>query len=217
MMLRISFMLSVFILGLAGTGFSQIEEKTNMTKNTTTSQNPTVLIKTSMGDIKVELYSDKAPKTVENFLEYVRDGHYEDTIFHRIIDGFMIQGGGFTVDFKQKPTDPAVQIESDNGLKNTRGTLAMARTSDPNSATSQFFINLVNNSFLDFKSKTPTGYGYTVFGKVVSGMDVVDKIAKVKTGSYQGHKDVPLEPVIILSVSEVTAENANQNATDTTK
>ncbi len=180
--------------------FTHVNGEINMSKEV---QNPRVLVKTNQGNITLELYPDKAPVTVENFLSYVRSKHYNDTVFHRVIDGFMVQGGGFTVDFKQKSTQAPIQIESDNGLKNLRGTVAMARTSDPNSATAQFFINTVDNSFLDFKSKTPSGWGYAVFGKVVEGMDVVDKMSKAKTGSYQGHRDVPLDAIIITSVEEV--------------
>jgi peptidyl-prolyl cis-trans isomerase B (cyclophilin B) len=174
-------------------------------------QKPKILIKTNQGNITLELYPDKAPQTVENFLNYVQNSHYKDTIFHRVINGFMIQGGGFTVDFTQKNTQAPIPIESDNGLKNLKGTVAMARTSDPNSATSQFFINTVDNPFLDYKSKTPTGWGYTVFGKVIDGIDVVDKISKVKTGTYQGHRDVPLDPVVILSVEEVKPSATVEN------
>lgn len=165
------------------------------------SKNPVVLVKTSMGDIKIELYPEKAPVSVENFLQYVNSGHYKGTIFHRVIPGFMVQGGGFAKDMKQKPTKAPIKIESDNGLKNERGTVAMARTSDPNSATSQFFINDQNNDFLNFKDKTTRGYGYTVFGKVIDGMPVVDKIIKVKTSSQGMHENVPVEPVEILDVT----------------
>lgn len=165
--------------------------------------NPKVQLKTSLGNITIELYKDQAPISVENFLAYVQDKQYDNTIFHRIIDGFMIQGGGFTPDFKQKSTLAPITNEADNGLKNTRGTVAMARTSAPNSATAQFFINLVDNSFLDFKSATPVGWGYAVFGKVVEGMDVVDKIGQVKTGNYGQHRDVPLDPVVILEARKV--------------
>ena len=143
-----------------------------------------VLIDTSMGQIEAELYADKASITVTNFLEYVNSKFYDGLIFHRIIPGFMIQGGGMTSDMKEKETRNPIKIESDNGLKNMRGTLAMARTNDPNSATSQFFINLVDNNFLNFRSPDVTGYGYAVFGKVTDGMDVVDKIATVPTGSF---------------------------------
>jgi len=161
------------------------------------STHPRVALDTSKGRIVLELYPDKAPKTVANFLQYVKAGHYDGVIFHRVIDGFMIQGGGFTPDMSQKPTKPPIQNEADNGLRNDRGTIAMARTMDPNSASAQFFINTVNNDSLNHRSKTPQGWGYTVFGKVVEGMDVVDQIAKVQTGTKNGNQNVPLEPVLI--------------------
>lgn len=154
-----------------------------------------VTMVTSKGTIKIELDKEKAPVTVENFVSYVNSGHYNKTIFHRVIDKFMIQGGGFDEKMTQKPTKSPIKTEASNGLKNVRGSIAMARTSDVNSATSQFFINLVDNSFLDF----PNNGGYTVFGKVVDGMSVVDDIAKVKTGSFSMHGDVPLKPIIIES------------------
>ncbi|OJW46310.1 MAG: cyclophilin [Thiobacillus sp. 65-1059] len=156
-----------------------------------------VKLHTNHGTITLELDAEKAPKTVENFLQYVRDGFFDGTIFHRVIDGFMIQGGGFEPGMTQKPTRAAIENEASNGLKNETYTIAMARTPDPNSATAQFFINVANNSFLNFTAPTPQGYGYAVFGKVVEGMDVVDKIRKVKTGSRAGHQDVPLEDVVI--------------------
>ena len=156
-----------------------------------------VKLHTNHGIITLELDAEKAPKTVENFLQYVRDGFFDGTIFHRVIDGFMIQGGGFEPGMTQKPTRAAIENEASNGLKNETYTIAMARTPDPNSATAQFFINVANNSFLNFTAPTPQGYGYAVFGKVVEGMDVVDKIRKVKTGSRAGHQDVPLEDVVI--------------------
>jgi peptidyl-prolyl cis-trans isomerase A (cyclophilin A) len=162
---------------------------------------PQVDLKTSAGDIRIELYPAKAPKTVENFLRYVRDGHYNGTIFHRVIPGFMVQGGGMTANMSQKPTRAPVPIESKNGLKNQTGTLAMARTSDPNSATAQFFINVNNNDFLDYPGQD--GHGYTVFGKVVSGMDVVNKIVAVPTGNQGMHQNVPRTPVVIESASVV--------------
>jgi len=162
---------------------------------------PQVDFRTSSGTVRVELYPEKAPKTVENFLKYVRDGHFDGTIFHRVIPGFMIQGGGFTPDMKQKPTRPSVPIESKNGLKNEVGTLAMARTSDPNSATAQFFININNNAFLNYPGQD--GNGYTVFGKVVDGMDVVNKIAAVPTANKGGHQNVPNQPVVIESAKVV--------------
>ena len=162
---------------------------------------PLVDLHTSLGTIRIELYPAKAPKTVENFLKYVRDGHYNGTIFHRVIPNFMIQGGGFTPDMAQKPTRPPVPIESKNGLKNDVGTIAMARTADPNSATAQFFINVNNNSFLNYPGQD--GNGYTVFGKVVDGMDVVNKIVAVPTGNRGGHQNVPLQPVLIESAKVV--------------
>jgi len=166
-------------------------------------KNPVVLIKTNMGDIYVELYPDKAPKTVENFLKYVKDGFYDGLIFHRVIPNFVIQGGGFYPDMKPKKTTyPPVKNESNNGLSNLRGTIAMARTMDPDSATSQFYINLRDNTFLDY-GKTPQIWGYTVFGKVIKGMDVVDKISQVKTHTVGYFRDVPVKPVVIEKVELV--------------
>jgi cyclophilin family peptidyl-prolyl cis-trans isomerase len=162
-----------------------------------------VSIETNKGTIVAELDAEKAPVSVENFVSYAKKGHYNGTIYHRVIDGFMIQGGGFTQEMEMKKTDPQIKNEADNGLKNTRGTLAMARTSVVDSATSQFFINLVDNGFLDHRDKSSQGYGYAVFGKVVEGMDVVDAIGKVKTGNARGFADVPLEPVVIEKVSVV--------------
>ena len=156
-----------------------------------------VIIRTTFGEIKLELDAEQAPQTVANFLSYARDGFYDGTIFHRVIDNFMVQGGGFTADMKQKPTRDQIENEADNGLANEEGTLAMARTSDPHSASAQFFINVKNNSFLNHTGKNMQGWGYCVFGKVVSGMDVVKQIKAVKTGSAGGHQDVPVEPVII--------------------
>ena len=160
--------------------------------------NPTVLLETTSGDILIELYADKAPATVENFLKYVNEGFYANTIFHRVIKGFMIQGGGMNMKMEEKATHAPIKNEADNGLANERGTIAMARTRDPHSATAQFFINLVDNDFLDFKAPTPQHFGYCVFGEVVEGMDVVDQIAAVKTGSHQMHRDVPTENIVIL-------------------
>ncbi|MBW2524658.1 MAG: peptidyl-prolyl cis-trans isomerase [Deltaproteobacteria bacterium] len=159
-----------------------------------------VAIETSKGTFTIELDADRAPKTVENFLAYVDAGHYQGTIFHRVIDGFMVQGGGYDQAYDKKPTRPPVDNEADNGLKNLRGTVAMARTSDPHSATAQFFVNLVDNGFLDHTGKTDKGWGYTVFGSVVDGLDVVDQLRSVPTGA-QGpfRKDAPLEPLAIIA------------------
>lgn len=159
-----------------------------------------VVIKTNKGDITIKLDADKAPVSVDNFVRYAKDGHYNGTLFHRVIPGFMIQGGGFDTDFDQKSTNTPIKNEAGNGLKNKRGTLAMARTPDPDSATSQFFINLSDNDFLNFRNETPQGYGYAVFGEVTDGMDVVDTIAKVNTGSRMGHQDVPVDNVVIEEV-----------------
>jgi len=162
-----------------------------------------VLMKTSLGDIKIELFDDKAPVTVKNFLAYVNDRFYDGTIFHRVIPNFMIQGGGYDKDLQQKPTKPPIKNEANNGLKNQVGTIAMARTSVVDSATSQFFINVKDNAFLDHRDETPAGFGYAVFGKVVEGMDVVMKIAQVPTQRVGMHEAVPKEPVIIQSVRVV--------------
>lgn len=161
--------------------------------------NPKVKFQTSLGDFVVELQSEKAPKTVENFLRYVNDKHYDGTIFHRVIDGFMVQGGGFTAAMVQKPTRPPIPLEASNGLKNEIGTIAMARTGNPNSATSQFFINVANNTSLN--APQPDGYGYAVFGKVTSGMDVIDKIRQSPTGNQGGFQNVPSTPISINAVN----------------
>jgi cyclophilin family peptidyl-prolyl cis-trans isomerase len=166
-------------------------------------ENPKVALETDKGKIVIELYPDKAPKTVKNFLDYVDAGQYTNTIFHRVIPGFMIQGGGMTVSMKEKPTRPPIKNEADNGLKNERGTLAMARTQVPDSATAQFFINTVDNDFLNFKDKSVQGWGYTVFAKVTEGMDVVDAISKVKTGNRGGHQDVPVDTVVIIKAERL--------------
>lgn len=171
--------------------------------NDKTSNNPVVVIETTMGNITVELDAENAPKSAANFLAYVDDGYFTDTIFHRVIPNFMVQGGGITADMKDKTSKQApIENEANNGIKNERGTLAMARTNDPHSATSQFFINHKDNDFLNFKSESMQGWGYAVFGKVTDGMDVVDKIAAVKTGSKGGHQDVPLETVTITGVNK---------------
>jgi peptidyl-prolyl cis-trans isomerase A (cyclophilin A) len=166
--------------------------------------NPQVLIKTSKGEIVVELYPAKAPITVENFLKYVDDKHYDNTIFHRVIGNFMIQGGGFSADMKQKPTRAGIKLESQNGLKNDTGWVAMARTSVPDSASSQFFINVVDNAMLNHPQ--PDGHGYAVFGKVIKGMDTVEAIKSVRTTRTGMHSDVPAEAVVIQSMSRVAAK-----------
>ncbi|QSV44481.1 peptidylprolyl isomerase [Geobacter benzoatilyticus] len=163
--------------------------------------NPRVVIETSQGSITIELFKDKAPITVRNFLSYVNDGFYDGLIFHRVIKNFMIQGGGLDENMQTRKNKFAIKNEATNGLKNNRGTLAMARTAVVDSATSQFFINLVDNAFLDHKGKTPDMFGYAVFGQVVEGMEVVDAIAQVKTGNKAGHSDVPVEPVFITRAS----------------
>lgn len=162
-----------------------------------------VKLSTNHGEILIELDVANAPLSVANFLSYVRAGHYDGTIFHRVIKGFMVQGGGFDAAMSQKPTQAAIQNEANNGVKNAKYTLAMARTNAPHSATAQFFINTVDNGFLDFKSESPSGWGYAVFGKVVQGQDVVDKIEKVRTGRAGGHTDVPVEAVVIEKAAEV--------------
>lgn len=164
-------------------------------------RNPVVLMETSLGSVKVELYPDKAPVTVKNFLGYVKQGFYDGTVFHRVIAGFMVQGGGFSADLKEKPTGKPIKNEAANGLRNDRGTIAMARIMDPDSATAQFFINLVNNDGLN--RPRPDGHGYAVFGRVIEGMETVDRIAAVRTGVRRGMGDVPLEPVVIKSVKAV--------------
>lgn len=160
-----------------------------------------VLMKTTFGDITLELDGEKAPKTVENFLSYAKSGFYDGTIFHRVIDNFMIQGGGFDADMGQKPTEAPIENEADNGLTNDLGTIAMARTMDPHSATAQFFINVKDNDFLNHSGKNMQGWGYAVFGRVVEGDNVLDKIRSVQTGSSAGHQDVPVDPVVIESVT----------------
>lgn len=191
------------MMSLFSVCFAATPQEADMS-NTAKAANPTVLFKTSLGDIKVELYPEKAPITVKNFLQYVNEGHYNHTIFHRVIDGFMIQGGGFTANMQQKPVHAAIVNEADNGLKNTKGTLAMARTGEVNSATAQFFINVSDNSFLDFRAKNPRDYGYCVFGKVTEGMNVVDKIKAVKTGTKGPFENVPNETVEIIEAKQLS-------------
>lgn len=164
--------------------------------------NPVVVIETSMGTITIELFKDQAPVSTGNFLQYVRDGFYPGTVWHRVVPGYVIQGGGFTADLTEKPTRPPIQNEATNGLANRRGTVAMARTRALRSATSQFYINLANNAQLDHRGFSPEVFGYAVFGRVLDGMDVVDRIGAVKTGMKDGMDDVPLEPVLIKSVTE---------------
>ena len=172
--------------------------------NVALAANPQVLMKTNQGVVLIELFVDKAPKSVDNFLRYVRDSFYDGTVFHRVMDGFMIQGGGFEQNMQQKPTRAPIQNEARNGLRNEPGTLAMARTSDPNSATAQFFINLVDNAALNYPGGD--GHGYAVFGKVVEGWDVVQRIAKVQTGNAGPHQNVPRQPVIIYSIRVAAAD-----------
>ena len=167
---------------------------------------PMITMTTSLGEIKIEMYPDEAPVTVANFLEYVESGFFDGTIFHRVIPGFVVQGGGFTPDMKQKSTRAPIINEADNGLKNDKGTLSMARTQDPESATSQFFINLTDNEFLNFKSKSAQGWGYAVFARVVEGMDVVEKMAEVQTGQSGMHSDVPVTPIVVEKAEVMAAE-----------
>ena len=172
-------------------------------------QNPKVEIKTSAGLIVAELYQDRSPKTVANFLQYAKSGFYDGTIFHRVIDNFMIQGGGFDKSMREKPPRPPIENEATNKLRNDMGTLAMARTQQPHSASAQFFINLKDNDFLNFREPTTQGFGYAVFGKVTQGMDVVQKIAKVKTGRSGPHADVPVEPILIESIAHDSHEDSS--------
>ena len=164
--------------------------------------NPVVVIETSAGSITVELYKDRAPVSVENFLQYMRDHHYDGTIFHRVVPGYVIQGGGYTPQFVERPTRPPIQNEATNGLANRRGTVAMARLQSARSATAQFYINLANNPALDHRGYSPGDFGYAVFGRVLEGMEVVDTIGRGKTGTREGMDEVPLEPVVIKSVTE---------------
>jgi peptidyl-prolyl cis-trans isomerase A (cyclophilin A) len=201
--LRMLTSIGVTMLLLAGTSRANEETENKQTPNEG-EVNPVVIIKTNMGDMTVELFEKEAPVSVENFLQYVDDGHYSGTIFHRVIPGFMIQGGGFDADMKQKSTRAPIKNEADNRVPNKRGTLAMARTSVVDSATSQFFINVKDNAFLNHTSPDPRGYGYAVFGRVTEGMDIADKIVAVPRGSKGGHEDVPKEPVEILEIVRVT-------------
>jgi len=197
-MKRLITLLSVMLLLACGPQ-SGAEETTAAA----TSDNPRVLMQTTLGDMVIELYPAKAPKTVANFLKYVDDGFYNGTIFHRVINGFMIQGGGFTPDMVKKETRAPIMNEADNGLRNTIGTIAMARTMEPHSATAQFFINVANNAPLDFREKTPRAWGYAVFGRVIKGMDVVQEIKSAATTTKGMYRDVPVENIIIKKVSRV--------------
>ena len=195
---RRTVLLLVLLLGLSAAAWADTD-------------NPRVRLVTNKGDIVLQLDRAKAPRTVENFLRYVQDGFYNGTLFHRVIDGFMIQGGGFSADFVQKPTRAPIINEADNGLRNTVGTIAMARTSDPHSATAQFFINVSNNEFLDFREKTPRAWGYAVFGRVVTGMEVVKAIKEARTGAGgMFPKDVPQEPIIVQQAVIVSDGQSKQ-------
>ncbi len=200
----------LFILGCTSTNNTiPTDNQPNSLSNVNTQENtmsnmPVVQLETSMGNITIELNEEKAPKTVENFLNYVKSGHYEGTIFHRVIDGFMIQGGGMDAEMNEKKTNAPIENEADNDLKNDKGTIAMARTQDPHSATSQFFINVKDNDFLNHSGKNAQGWGYTVFGKVTSGMDVIEKMRGVPTGRFGMHADVPKEPITIQSAKIVS-------------
>ena len=192
----------VLIAILSLVSFSTIKGAQPM--NDESANNPRVLLETTMGNITIELDMQNAPDTGANFLAYVDDGYFVDTIFHRVIPNFMVQGGGITADMRDKPSKRApIKNEANNGLKNERGTLAMARTGDPHSATSQFFINHNDNTFLNFSSESPQGWGYAVFGRVIDGMDVVDEIARVQTGNSGGHQDVPVETITITGASRL--------------
>jgi cyclophilin family peptidyl-prolyl cis-trans isomerase len=204
--LRVVFVAVVLcVLGLGGWAvahLSRMPDETHRTEKPVSEiqANRVVVLETSMGTIRAELWPDKAPKTVQNWLQYVDEGHYDGTIFHRVMDGFMIQGGGFTADMREKPTRESIPNEARADVPNTQGTLAMARTPDPHSASAQFFINLVDNDFLDHRDRTRDGFGYCVFGKVIEGFDVVQEIGKARTASRGGHDDVPVEPIVIQSI-----------------
>lgn len=205
-MKRILTFFFILALGLAACG-GNADSTTKAAEQTTSggsmSDNPKVLIETSKGNITLELDAENAPQTVANFVGYVNDGFYDGTVFHRVIPNFMVQGGGMNPDMSEKSTKSPIQNEANNGLKNDRGTVAMARTNAPHSASSQFFINVADNGFLNFKAETLQGWGYAVFGKVTDGMDVVDEIVAVKTGNHGGHQDVPAEPVLMNKVTVV--------------
>jgi peptidyl-prolyl cis-trans isomerase A (cyclophilin A) len=190
----------IALLALSAVCFLALSPASSIAAGTPAAANPQVVVETSLGTIRIELFTKEAPISVKNFLDYAADKFYDGTVFHRVIPGFMIQGGGFSADLIQKSTKAAIKNEATNGLKNKRGTVAMARTQIVDSASSQFFISVVDNGFLDQRDQTMQGYGYAVFGKVVSGMEVADAIAGVKTGTQKGFRDVPLTPVVIKSV-----------------
>ncbi|MFP4207616.1 MAG: peptidylprolyl isomerase [Wenzhouxiangella sp.] len=202
-------LLAICLLIPALSGAQTTEEQPQEQSDPQTTEYPTVILHTNFGAITLELYEDKAPQSVANFVQYARDGHYDGTLFHRVIPNFMIQGGGFDTDFQQKSTREPIENEADNGLGNERGTVAMARTNDPHSATAQFFINVTDNDFLNHRSKASgQTWGYAVFGRVVDGMDVVDAIRAVDTGRRGMHQDVPVEDVIIERVEMPEAASA---------
>lgn len=199
----LSFIIATFLIPASVIAAGTEKTATPKAGTKVDSKNPVVVIETSLGNVEVELFADKAPISVENFLKYTDSGFYANTIFHRVIDGFMIQGGGFTESMSQKPTQAQIKNEATNGLKNDRGTLAMARTNVVDSATAQFFINVKDNSFLNNRDTSPSGYGYAVFGKVTKGMEFVDKIKAVPTTTKNGMENVPTTPVIIKSVKKI--------------
>jgi cyclophilin family peptidyl-prolyl cis-trans isomerase len=202
--MRMMYIAAVCLLAILSFYFlSSNKDSYTMTEKKENIERPQVLMTTNFGDIKIELLPEQAPETVDNFLKYISDGHYENTIFHRVIDGFMVQGGGYTSDLKQKSTRKSIKNEADNGLSNKRGTVAMARTQEPDSATAQFFINVADNPFLDHRGSSAQEFGYCVFAKVVEGMEIVDKIKEVETQSQGPYKDLPAKPIEITAVRKM--------------